>query len=66
MTKETLKEIGKLSFDIAKIIFAIAILTPLLKDVGVNYFAVFGAISLVFGGIILINKGTKNDWIWNN
>jgi len=61
MTKETLKEIGKLSFDIAKIVFAIAILTPLLRDVGINYFAIFGAISLVVGGIILINKGSKDE-----
>jgi hypothetical protein len=42
MTKETLKEIGKLSFDIAKIVFAVAILAPSI-------------------GIILINKGTKNE-----
>lgn len=61
MTKETLKEIGKLSFDIAKIVFAIAILTPLLKDTGINYLAIIGASSLIFGGIILINKGTKQD-----
>jgi len=61
MTKETLKEIGKLNFDIAKIVFAIAILAPLLKDIGINYFAIFGAISLVFSGIILINKGTSKD-----
>ena len=61
MTKETLKEIGKLSFDIAKIVFAIAILTPLIKDAGVNYTAVFGAITLIFGGTILINKGTINE-----
>jgi uncharacterized membrane protein len=61
MTKETLKEIGKLSFDIAKIVFAVAILTPLIKNIGVNYSAITGAIALVLGGIILINKGTKNE-----
>ncbi len=61
MTKETLKEIGKLSFDIAKIVFAIAILTPLIKDIGINYYAIVGAFALISGGIILINKGTKED-----
>ena len=61
MTKETLKEIGKLSFDIAKITFAIAILTPLLKNIGVNYSAIIGAFALIIGGIILINKGTKDE-----
>ena len=61
MTKETLKEIGKLSFDIAKIVFAVAILTPLIKNICVNYSAITGAIALVLGGIILINKGTKDE-----
>ena len=61
MTKDTLKEIGKLSFDIAKIIFAIAILTPLIKDIGINYYSVFGAIALIIAGTILINKGTKDE-----
>jgi len=61
MTKETTKEIGKLCFDIAKIIFAIAVLTPLLKDISINYYAIFGSISLIAGGIILINKGTTNE-----
>jgi len=46
MTKETVKEIGKLCFDIAKIIFAIA---------------VFGSMSFIAGGVILINKGTENE-----
>ena len=61
MTKETLKEIGKLSFDIAKIIFAIAILTPLIKNISINYYAVFGSMALVVGGTILINKGTRDE-----
>jgi len=61
MTKETLKEIGKFLTDLSKITFAIAILTPLLKDIGVNYPAIMGASALIFGGIILINKGTKED-----
>jgi len=61
MTKETVKEIGKLCFDIAKIIFAIAVLTPLLKNTGINYYAVFGSMSFIAGGVILINKGTENE-----
>ncbi len=61
MPKEVLKEIGKLCFDIAKIIFAIAILTPLIKNVSINYYAVFGSISFIAGGIILITKGTTDE-----
>ena len=61
MTKETVKEIGKLSIDLAKITFAIAILTPLIKTGDIDYKALFAALGFAISGIILINKGTKED-----
>ena len=60
MTKETIKEIGKLSIDLAKITFAIAILTPLIKTGDVDYKALFSAFASV-SGIILINEGTQEN-----
>ena len=60
MEKETVKEMGKLSFDIAKIITAIAILQPLIRDEKISLIAIFSALIFMVGGIILINKGAKN------
>ena len=57
MKKTTITEFGKLFMDLAKIIFAFAILAPLVKggnfEVIVIMFASLSAIS----GIYLINKG---------
>ena len=63
MTQETIKEIGKLSIDLAKITFAIAILTPLIKTGNIDYKALLSALGFAISGIILINKGTtENEW----
>ena len=59
MTKETLKEIGKLGLDLAKITFAIAILTPFIKTGTIDYKTLISAFGFAVSGIILINKGTK-------
>ena len=61
ITKETIKEIGKLSLDLAKITFAIAILTPLIKTGNIDYKALFSAFGFAVSGVILINKGTQED-----
>lgn len=61
MKKETIKELGKLGVDLAKIIFAIAILQPLLKSGNINIYAIVGALALAIGGIILINEGAENE-----
>ena len=61
MTKETIKEIGKLNIDLAKIVFAIAILTPLIKTGSIDYKALLSSLGLIISGVILINKGTKED-----
>jgi len=61
MTKETIKEIGKLGLDLAKITFAVAILAPFVKTGSIDYKTLIGAFAFAISGIILINKGTKED-----
>lgn len=61
MTKEAIKELGKLFFDAAKIIFAVAILTPLVKGSEPELIPFFSASASVLIGTILINKGTQNE-----
>ena len=61
MKKETLKEIGKFGLDIAKIIFAVAILQPIVKSGSVNWVAIGGAIAFAIGGTLLVNKGAKDE-----
>lgn len=57
MKKSTLKEIGKLLIDLSKIVFAIAILIPLIKDNEFNFVTALIVIYTVFFGFYLINKG---------
>jgi len=54
---ETLKEIGKFGLDLAKIIFAVAILQPIVKNDSINLVAIFGSLAFIIGGVLLINKG---------
>ena len=57
MKKETIKEIGKLFIDLAKIIFGIAILVPLVKDNDPQFIAVMSALVLIMVGVYFTNKG---------
>ena len=61
MKRETLKEVGKFGLDLAKIIFAVAILPPILKNGSINWYAIIRAIFFALGGIILINKGVADE-----
>jgi len=61
MTKETIKEIGKLGLDLAKITFAVAILTPFVKTGNIDFYTLLGAFAFAISGIILINKGTEDE-----
>ena len=61
MKKEALKELGKFGFDLSKIVFAIAILPPILKSGSINWYAIIGALFFAVGGIILINKGIDDE-----
>ncbi|MCE3037494.1 hypothetical protein LW135_06625 [Helicobacter sp. faydin-H20] len=57
--KDLLKELGKLSFDFAKVVFAIGIITPLFKDGSYNIWSLISTSALVALGAILIYKGGK-------
>ena len=57
MKKEALKELGKFSLDLAKIVFAVAILTPFLKTGNLDLRAIGSGFLLMINGVILINKG---------
>ena len=61
MKPDTLKELGKFGLDLAKIVFAVAILPTILKNGTINGFALLGALTLAIGGIMLINKGTNDE-----
>ncbi|MBZ7994950.1 hypothetical protein AVCANL279_06150 [Campylobacter canadensis] len=58
--KDLLKELGKLSFDFAKVIFALAIITPVLKDESFNYWSITAVIICIAIGSICIYKGGKD------
>jgi hypothetical protein len=61
MKKETLKEFGKFGLDLSKIVFAVAILPILIHNSKINFYALVGALTLAIAGIILINKGAKDE-----
>lgn len=61
MKKETIKEAGKLLLDFTKVVLAVAIIAPYVKDghIEITPF-VFAGISTIFG-LYLINKGAKDE-----
>ena len=61
MRKETIKEVGKLFLDFTKIIFAIAFLTPFIKDGDFEIIPVVAGVLTAFIGTYLINKGAKDE-----
>jgi len=65
MKSETVKEFGKLSFDVAKILLAIGIITPFFKKEIFSYAVFFmtGVIValFVFIGGYLFNEGVKEN-----
>jgi len=61
MKAETLKEIGKFHLDLSKIVFASAILSPLLEKGNINGYALIGALIFGISGILFINKGASNE-----
>lgn len=65
MKKETIKELGKLLFDLSKILLAIGILTPKFGDMPVpmvrTLVTVGLAVILTNAGGVLFNKGVKNN-----
>jgi len=65
MKKETLKELGKLHYDVAKIIIGLVIIGGIIKDESIykqiSLPAIFITILLIVVGTILINKGSKDE-----
>jgi len=61
MKKDTLKELGKFGLDLAKIIFAGAILPALIKNATINGYALIGALIFAISGIMAINKGANDE-----
>ena len=61
MKKETLKEIRKYHLDVSKILIALAVISPVVKESSVSY-GVLLVIAIIFTfGVILINKGSSNE-----
>ena len=59
MKKEALKELGKLFYDIGKIVFAVAVIAPFIKK-EVFSIGMFGiSLSLWYIGTELINLGSE-------
>ena len=61
MKKETLKELGKLFLDFTKIIFAVAFLTPIIKDGYFEIVPIVAGLVTASTGTYLINKGAKDE-----
>jgi len=55
--KEAFKELGKLFYDIGKIIFAIAVITPFIKGSDFSYIMFGISLGLWYLGTELINLG---------
>ncbi|MDD2651647.1 MAG: hypothetical protein PHX44_01185 [Sulfurimonas sp.] len=61
MKKETHKEIGKYFLDISKILIALALVPPMLKNEPISFLAVGLILVLIGIGIVFTNKGAKDE-----
>ncbi len=65
MQRQTRREVGKLAFDLAKILLAIGVLSPIFKEEafsrGTLIVAATLVILLIIGGIRLIEKGAGEN-----
>ena len=59
--RKLLQEIGKYLLDISKITFAVAIISPLVKDGSFSVIATVFAGGVCIAGIYTFYKGAKND-----
>ena len=60
LKKESIKETGKFILDLTKIIFAIAIITPLVKNSDFNILPIIFVIISTISGIYILNKGVAD------
>ncbi len=61
MKKETLKELGKYFLDISKILLALTLIAPFMKQSNISLVAVLLVIVLFVVGVTLTNKGAKDE-----
>ncbi len=59
MENETVKEAGKYILDLSKIVIAVAVLAPFVKDNKFEFIPLILSGMSSFIGLYLINKGTK-------
>jgi len=59
--KHLLKELGKYFFDVSKIILAVAVITPIAKEIPVSIGALLLASVLFVVGAVLTHKGSKEN-----
>ncbi len=57
----TIKELGKYFLDISKILIGLTLITPLMKDMNLSFFAIFLVLMLFTIGTYLTNKGEKDE-----
>ncbi|MFQ5639034.1 MAG: hypothetical protein ACE5IR_13705 [bacterium] len=65
MKRETKRELGKLSFDVAKILLAVGVFAPFFKEEFLHYkslsISTLIVILLIIIGAYFINRGAKNN-----
>jgi len=61
MKRETCKEMGKYLLDISKILLALTMVTPFLKNESIPLIVVGSFFVFVITGIYLTNKGAKDE-----
>ncbi len=61
MKKDFIKESGKYLLDLSKIMFAIAFITPLAKDLEFNLPFAIAIFVVGVSGLYLLHKGANND-----
>jgi len=59
MKRETLKELGKYFLDISKILIALTLISPIMKDTSFSFGAILVILVLWGVGMYLTNKGAK-------
>lgn len=59
--KETIKELGKYFLDISKILLALTLIAPFMKDGMISIVAVTTTLVLFAIGINLTNKGVQSE-----
>ena len=61
MKKDTLKELGKYFLDISKILLALTLITPFMKQGDISMIAVLLTLVLFAVGVTLTDKGAKDE-----